>query len=719
MTLADRTAFRETVGQRTGEQTTMATSISSSSGTINIGGLASGVQWRDLVDQLAAVEAAQTVTPLQTQVSDAEKRKTAWNSLTALVTKLQDAGNSLKLGSAFTTFAASASPSSQTNRTLLTSTANASALPGSYRVEVVDLARAEKLSGAVVSDSAVAMGLAGSFSIGGQAVTVEATDTLDGIRDKINALNTGGTPTKVSASVITSAAGQKRLVISSDAAGSTGTGLADGTEGVLKDLGFMDTQSRAVPSVGLAVAAALGVTMPPPSSIRVGNTTIAIDLTVDSISIIVAKIRAAGGQAEIQKDTVGGVPSYRMSIGGNVTATADANSASTIAALGLSSGAQTSVQQVIASGLAFQDATNNIADGTTRLTDLRAGGVSLGVNVGDTLTFSGLRGDGTTVSTSFVVGGADTLQTLLSKLNDATTGFGSGTRPALASIDPDGKLRMSDSVGGDSRLRLAMTLSPAAGGAPTPLLGSFSAETVGRSRAMVKGSDAQVRVDGVLMTRSSNTISDALQGVTLNLLQSEVGSEVDLTVTRDMEAAVKGVKDFATAFNDVVTFAAGQQLAGQPLQSSTTLRRILSSFTQSLRTDVAAGGNYSRGTLVGFTLNRAGTIDVNDTTLRTAMGANLSGVQALFGTTGIGNAMVAATTFASRAVDGTITTAISSITDSNSRLTRRITDAQARVGARRTAMIARFTSMELAISRLQAQGNSLTSAMSGLNSSSN
>ena len=695
----------------------MGTSISSASGTINIGGLASGVQWRDLVDSVAAAETARTVTPLKTRVSDADKRKAAWNSLSPLVAKLQDAANALKLGTAFTNFSASASPSSQTNRTLLSTTANGSALPGSYRVEVVDLARAEKLSGSVVSDSAVAMGLAGAFSIAGQNVTVDAADTLEGIRDKINALNTGGTPTKVSASVITSAVGQKRLVISADAAGSTGTGLTDGAEGVLRNLGFLDMQSRAVPSSGLAVAAALGVTMPPPSSIRVGNTTISVDLSVDSISIIVAKIRAAGGQAEVQKDTVSGVPSYRISVGGNVTATGDPNSASTIAALGFASGSQTSVQQVMASGLAFQNATNNVADGTTRLTDLRSGGVSLGVNVGDTLTFSGLRGDGTAVTTSFVVGGADTLQTLLSKLNDATTGFGSGTRPAQASIDPDGKLRLNDSVGGDSRLRLAMTLSPAAGGAPATLLGGFAAETVGRSRAMVKGSDAQVRVDGVLITRASNTISDALQGVTLNLLQSEPGSEVDLTVTRDLEAAVKAVKDLATAYNNVVTFSAGQQLAGQPLQNSTTLRRILNSFTQSLRTEVPAAGDYSRGTLTGFTLNRGGTVDVNDTTLRTALGANLTGVQALFGSAGIGNAMVTAAAFSTRAVDGTITSAISSITESNTRLTKYITDAEARVEERRTALIARFTKMELAIGRLQQQSGALSSAVSGLNGS--
>ena len=517
--------------------------------------------------------------------------------------------------------------------------------------------------------------------------------------------------------MLTSAAGQKRLVLSADGVGSAGTGLTDGPEGVLRDLGFKDTRSRAVPSSGLAVAAALGVTMPPPSSIRVGDKTIAVDLSVDSLSIIVSKIRAAGEQAEIQSEIVGGVQSFRLSVGRNVTATNDVNSADTITALGFAAGAQGTVQQVVASGLAFQDAADSPASAGTRLTDLRAGGVSLGVNIGDTLTFSGQRGDGSTVTTSFVVGGADTLQTLVSKLNDITSGYGSGTRPALASIGPDGKLRLNDGTGGDSRLRLAMTVAPALGGSPAALLGTFGTETVGRSRAMVVGSDAQVRVDGVLLTRPSNTIGDALDGVTLNLLQSEPGTEVDLTVTRDTDAAVKGIKDFAKAYNDVMSFAAGQQLTGQPLQSNSSLRRLLGAFTQALRTEVPAAGDYSRSTLAGMTLTRSGSLDVDDTKIRAAINANLTGVQALFGSAGIGNAMVAATTSAARAVDGTIPASLSSITESNRRLTKRMAEVQTRVDARREALIARFTSMELAMNRLQQQGNSLSATMTGLNGS--
>ncbi len=700
-----------------GVGSTTSSPAASATGTIAIGGLASGVQWRDLADQLAAADTAQTVTPYQRRITAAQAQSVAWTTMSGLVTKLQTASDALRLGTSFANFNATASASAQSGRTLLSTSANASALPGSYRVEVVALARAEKVSGSVVPDSSVVLGLTGAFTVAGQAVTVVPADTLDGVRDKINALNSGVTPTGVSASIITSAAGQKRLVVSADAAGGTGTGLTDGAGGVLRDLGFVDSQSRAMPSASLAVAAALGVTMPPPSSIKVGNQTISIDLTVDSLSSIIAKIRAAGGQAETQMETVGGVPSYRLSVGGNVTATSDPNSASTVAALGFAAGGQSSVQQVIASGLSFQDASNNVAAGDTRLTDLRASGASLGVSVGDTLKFSGQRGDGSTVSVAFVVGGADTLQTLLSKLNDATTGFGVGPRPAQASIDPDGKLRLNDQTGGDSRLRLSMTLAPAAGGAPTALLGTFGTETVGRARAIAQGSDAQVRVDGVLVTRGSNTITDAIGGVTLNLLQAEAGSEVDLTVNRDMTAATKGITDFTSAYNDLQTFDAGQQLSGQPLAFNSTLRNILRGFRDAMRTQVAAAGAYPRATLAGVTLSRSGTIDVDATKLSAALGTSLSSIQALFGASGIGGAMSAATQLAIRPIDGTITQSITNISDSNSALTKRINEAQARVEARRQILIARFTAMEIAISRLQAQGNSLNSSLSGLTGS--
>ena len=682
--------------------------------SVGVGGIVSGVQWRELVDALVAQDRARMVTPLQERVSLATKRKTAWTEFDGLVRKLQDAAKALQTGSAFKAYSASVSPTAS-GRTLFTATAGETAVPGAYRAEVLSLARAEKLSGNVVADPSVALGLAGTFQVNGQQVSVAVGDSLNDVRDKIGAVNSGASATGVSASVLTSSTGRNRLVLSADAAGSTGVPLTDGPEGVLKSLGFLDMQSRTVSSATQAVAATLGVSVPAPSTIKIGGQTIAVDLTIDSLTSIAAKIRAASGQADVVAETNGGATTYRLRVGANVTASADPNSADTLTALGIMEGGRTAVRQVLASSASYTGAGGGVATGSTLLTDVGLGGVSAGLSAGSAINIAGVRGDGTSVSIGFTVQAGDTMDTLLARINDPVTGFGGGSRPASASIGPDGKLRFEDGTGGDSRLALSIGVVSSSGGASTAALGSFATETVGRSRELVDGSDAQMRIDGVLITRNSNTIGDALSGVSINLQQAEAGTVVDLTVSRDTSASMQKTKDFVKAYNDVLSFFNGQQLNGQPLANETTLRRVLSSFTEALRTEVVGAGSYSRGTLVGMTLDRNGRLELNESTFSTAMATNLSAVQSLFGSSGIGAAMVTATTVATRSGDGTIVSQQDSLDATSGRLSRRITVMEQRVQERREALIARLSSMEQALSRLQSQGNALSASILGLN----
>ncbi len=60
--------------------------------------------------------------------------------------------------------------------------------------------------------------------------------------------------------------------------------------------------------------------------------------------------------------------------------------------------------------------------------------------------------------------------------------------------------------------------------------------------------DAQLTVDTFSVTSSSNTISDAIQGVTLNLKTTGSGT-VDFS--RDDDAIAESVDAFATAFNNL------------------------------------------------------------------------------------------------------------------------------------------------------------------------
>ena len=123
-------------------------------------------------------------------------------------------------------------------RTLFTASAATGARPGSYQIEVVSLARAQKLGSTPVADAAAALGVTGDIALNGATVSVADTDSLGAIRDKINAANTGATPTKVSASILTVGPGDSRLILTSDVAGTTGIAHADASGNVLASLGL-------------------------------------------------------------------------------------------------------------------------------------------------------------------------------------------------------------------------------------------------------------------------------------------------------------------------------------------------------------------------------------------------------------------------------------------------------------------------------------------------
>src|SRR5690606_35945365 len=98
------------------------------------------------------------------------------------------------------------------------------------------------------------------------------------------------------------------------------------------------------------------------------------------------------------------------------------------------------------------------------------------------------------------------------------------------------------------------------------------------------------------VVRSTNTISDALAGVTLNLQAAEPGQSLNLTVGRDLDAAVRKVQDFASAFNAVVDFHQQQRQSGAALYANGSLRSVMDSLKDVLLSDVAgiAAGELSR-----------------------------------------------------------------------------------------------------------------------------
>src|SRR5687767_12875269 len=117
------------------------------SNTASISGLASGIQWRDMIDQIMKLESARKIDPITQQISQQGARSKAWTSYQGLVTKLKEASATLRAGTAYGSFKVNVPVSATSGRTLFSATASTSAVPGTYQVEVAALAKSEKLSG--------------------------------------------------------------------------------------------------------------------------------------------------------------------------------------------------------------------------------------------------------------------------------------------------------------------------------------------------------------------------------------------------------------------------------------------------------------------------------------------------------------------------------------------------------------------------------------------
>jgi flagellar hook-associated protein 2 len=148
--------------------------------------------------------------------------------------------------------------------------------------------------------------------------------------------------------------------------------------------------------------------------------------------------------------------------------------------------------------------------------------------------------------------------------------------------------------------------------------------------------DAQFLVNGVSITKSSNTISDVISGVTFTL-KDETASPVTLRVDRDADSIVKAINEFITAYNAVNTYINSQfaynastKTAGL-LSGDATLRHIQSKlqsqFTQTISNSFT---DYTTLGQVGLDFNRDGSLSLNESDFRAALSDDFSSVAALF-----------------------------------------------------------------------------------------
>lgn len=230
----------------------------------------------------------------------------------------------------------------------------------------------------------------------------------------------------------------------------------------------------------------------------------------------------------------------------------------------------------------------------------------------------------------------------------------------------------------------------------------------------VAAQDAQIEVDGIAITRSSNTVTDVIAGVTLNLTKADLGNPTTLTVASDTDKIKSNIEAFVKAYNDLsamigkqTAYDANAKTAG-PLNGDSTMRSVIDRLRSIVVGSVdGSPGGFGRLSDAGISLQADGSLKIDSTKLDAAIKDPTKDISGLFGdATGTkGIAAVLATEVKNMlSTDGLITNRTNGI---NATI-KRLNDDKA-------ALETRMTRIE---ERLRAQFTALDRAMGSLNTTS-
>lgn len=236
----------------------------------------------------------------------------------------------------------------------------------------------------------------------------------------------------------------------------------------------------------------------------------------------------------------------------------------------------------------------------------------------------------------------------------------------------------------------------------------------------VAAADAKIKVDGLSATRSSNTISDVLPGVTLNLQSAAVGTVVNLGVTLDTTAISKTINDFVTAYNGLNTTTHnlgkyGGTSAGATngaLLGNATLRNVTSQLRQDTATPITSStSGYNSLAMIGVSIDKSGVMALDSTKLTAALTANLSAVSDVFASTnGVATRLDTRLTQYLQS-GGPLDSQQTSLNKQLTSFTAKRADVQSRLDSLKASMLKQFTAMDTVIGQLKSTSTYLTQAL--------
>ncbi len=307
-------------------------------------------------------------------------------------------------------------------------------------------------------------------------------------------------------------------------------------------------------------------------------------------------------------------------------------------------------------------------------------------------TWTGIKGTAVTIQV-----GNGSLDSIVAAINAQKAGV-------TASVVTDASGGAYLSLKGSTGDAQAFTLKGATGSAldvgPNSDNSSTNTSITGTAR------NAQLTVDGIGVERASNTITDLVDGVKLQL-NTVSAAPITLASIRPTDALTQAVNDVVTTYNEVLAAVTEQtdpitgKLRADP--AATSLLRSLKALSSKALVGSATAGIPRSLSEIGVATNSDGTLRVDTAMLAKQIAANPDTIESMFAPSGtnvlgLSASLTALTTSATSTVTGLgasatryaaavgdVTQQQDKVTDQSAKLTTRLTQQYASMNSRVSA----------------------------------
>ncbi len=148
--------------------------------------------------------------------------------------------------------------------------------------------------------------------------------------------------------------------------------------------------------------------------------------------------------------------------------------------------------------------------------------------------------------------------------------------------------------------------------------------------------NALLNVDGISIVKASNTITDVIEGLTLNVLSASNANNIKLNIASNQDAVKTSVTSFVDAYNkldksfrNLTKFDSVGKNSGA-LLGDATARSVINQIKSVMTKSIATSGNLTTLSNIGVSFQRDGQLALDASKLTSAVDSHYSDIATLF-----------------------------------------------------------------------------------------